>query len=291
MLNMKAKLILLIIAILVGVSCGSYVHAAEQQYDKKEEPTMQILTADIDRTYQDGKMKNTFVITGKSNLNIKKANVVSEGEGDSSFIAYLTTDEFPAAIGSTLLVKVKDKIFLPHSYGGDAKAYWSLELRDVDRASAEILNGSPLPKAPKDSFTVEYWPHRKSYPVNGPVEVGINLANVGKVPLTIYWGTHGGGNYPCRDTQLSFTATLDGVAVVTNPKPLPDGFISSPFVSKPNSDLKRSEDLTQWLQFSKPGKYLVEAIYTVEIMNPEKDALPGRWKVSYRNQFSVQIGE
>jgi hypothetical protein len=291
MVNMNVKPIFLAIGVFLGTCGGSPLHAAEQQDDKKEEPAAQILTADIDRTYQDGKMKNAFVIKGKSNLNIKKANVVSEGEGDSSFIVYLTTDEFPAAVGSTLLVKVKDKIFLPHSYGGDAKAYWSLELRDVDRASAEILNGSPLPKAPKDSFTVEYWPHQKSYPVASPVRVGITLTNVGKVPLTIYWGTHGGGNYPCRDTQLSFTATLDGVAVAANPKPLPDGFISSPFVSKPNSDLKRSEDLTQWLQFKKPGKYLIEATYTVEITNPEKDALPSRWKVSYRNQFSVQIGD
>jgi len=286
---MRVKATFLAIGIFCGV-CGSSATHADEQQDKKQ-PQAQILTANVDRSYQDGKPKNTFVLTGKSKLNIKKSNVISESEGDSRFTVFLTTDEFAPEIGGTLVVEVKDKIFLPFSYGGNAKSYWSLELRDVDRTSAEILNGGPLAKAPKDSFTFEYTPYRKSYPVSSPINVGIQLENIGKVPLTIYWGTTGGGNYPCRDTQLSFTATLDGVKVPANPKPLPDGFISSPFVAKPSSTLKRSEDLTQWLQFQKPGHYLVEATYTVEVMNPQQGALPSRWKVSYHNQFSIQVGD
>lgn len=288
--NMKVKQILLTTGIFL-VACGhARVHAAGQPEIKKEESKAQILTANVDRTYQDGKPSNTFVITGKSNLNIKKADVVSDGEGDSSFTVFLTIDNFSPKIESTLVVKVKNKIFLPYSYGGNTNSYWSLELRDVDRASAEILNGAPLPKAPKDSFTVEYTPYQKSYRVNAPVNVGITLSNIGKIPLKIYWGTTGGGNYPCRDTQLSFTATLDGVKVPVNTQPLPNGFISSPFIAKPSSALKRTEDLTQWLQFQKPGQYLIDAAYTVEILNPVESAMPNRWKVDYHSQFTVQIG-
>ena len=152
---------------------------------------------------------NTFVVTGRSNLAVKKATIRSEGEGDSNFIVYLTTDEFPPEMGSSLVVKVKDKTFVPHSCGGDSRAYWSLELQYIDRASAEILNGGPLPRPPKESLTMDVKPHQEVYLPNTPVKATLVLINIDSAPLTVYWGTLGDGQFRCRDTQLSFKAMLD----------------------------------------------------------------------------------
>ena len=121
------------------------------------------------------------------------------------------------------------------------------------------------------------------------MKVGLQIKNVGDTALTIHWGTHGGGNYQCRDTHLSFTATRDGVAVPANPKPLPDGFIISPHVAQPNTFLKRTVDLSEWLQFENPGDYLINAAYKVEIENPQKDGTPDLWAVTYHQQFTVRV--
>jgi hypothetical protein len=124
-------------------------------------------------------------------------------------------------------------------------------------------------------------------PIGSDGTVFIRVVNAGTVPLRVYWGTTGGGNYPCRDTQLSFTATLDGSPVPPNPKPLPDGFIMSPYEAKPNGALKRTADLSQWVQFEKPGEYMVEAAYRLVIENPQKEGSPRQWSVTYHNRFPV----
>lgn len=288
----KSMAFLLCLGALMGEVACTPTKPVARASDADEEPAIQILAAEIDRTMDDFRNpKNTVVFTGPSTVRFKKANIVAEGEGDKRFTVYVTTDPFPPELGGTLVIKVKDKVFVPHSYGGDSKAYWSLELRNVDGKYAEVLNGGPLPKAPKDSFTIEFTPNQQTYPTKGPVEVGIAIKNIGNTATTIFWGTHGGGNYPCRDTQLSFTATLDGVPVPPNPKPLPDGFISSPYIAKPSTVLKRTTDLTQWLEFGKPGKYLISATHTLIIENPENGGTPNRWTATYHNQFPIQIRE
>ena len=262
--------------------------AESPRESKPEVPDVQVMTAKF--KWKPHQKEPDFTITGVANLSIKKVRVDAGEENPGKFTVHLTVDDFAPDVGRTLMVRVKDKFFRPYSYGGDHKKYWSLELRDIDRTTVEIVNGESLKAPPENAFRVDYLPHQKSYPTGGPVRVGISLRNVGEIPLTIGWGTHGGGNYTCRDTQLSFTATLNGKPVPANPKPLPDGFISSPFVSKPASDLQRSEDLAQWIQFEEPGHYHIEAAWTVQIENPEKDVMPTHWAVVYRNAFVIQIG-
>ena len=289
---MKTKSLLLSLALGAGfLGMAPIASHAQTEPAAKEtaqtQPPVEILLAKIDRTQQADGPRNTFVVTGPAGLALKKVAVIAEK--DNVFIAYLTVDDFKEELGDSLVVRVGDKVLVPYSYGGDKDRYWSLELRDLNKESAEILNGGPLAGAPKESFEIEYSPYQKTYAVDKPVEVQLGVHNVGAVPLTIHWGTSGGGNYPCRDTSLAFTATLDGKPVPANPKPLPPGFISSPFVSKPDNTLKRGVDLSEWLQFSQPGEYLVDAIYTLEINNPVKDASPASWKVDYHNQFSVRV--
>ncbi len=254
-----------------------------------KDPPVQIVAGKVEYVREGDETVAKFTETGPAKLGIKKVTIHAEQGG--RFTVFLLTDDYPREMGGKLRVRVRDKLLTPNSWGGDEKASRSLGLRDVDAATAEILNGGPISKAPKESIKVEYLGLEKSFPLNGPVRVLIWLTNVGQTPLTIHWGTTGGGNYPCRDTQLSFKATLDGAAVATNPKPLPDGFIISPFVLKPNSALKRSEDLRQWIDFRKPGKYEVEVTYTIQIMNPGKDGTPSDWNVSYGDKFTVKMGE
>ena len=248
---------------------------------------VEILFAKVDRTQQADGPRNTFVVTGPAGLAFKKANITRESA--NNFTAFLTVDDYDPKIMDSLVIRIGDKVWVPDGFGGDKDKYWSLELRDVDSATAEILNGGPLAEAPKSSFKIEYSPYQAAYAVDGPVQVELAVINVGEVPLTIYWGTHGGGNYRCRDTQLAFTATLDGEPVPANSKPLPPGFISSPFVSKPNNALRRGIDLSEWLQFSRVGEYLIDATYTLDIYNPDKTASPSHWKVDYHDQFAVRI--
>ncbi len=289
---MKTKSLLLSLALGVGFMGATTVASDAQTEPAAKEtaqaqPPVEVLLAKINRARQADGSLNSFVVTGPAGLALKKVSVIAEK--DNVFIAYLTVDDFEKELGGSLVVRVGDKVLVPYSYGGDEDSYHSLELRDLDKESAQILNGGPLAGAPKASFEIEYSPYQGTYAVDKPVSVQLGVHNVGAVPLTIYWGTHGGGNYPCRDTSLAFTATLDGKPVPLNPKPLPPGFISSPFVSKPDNTLKRGVDLSEWLQFSQTGEYLVDAIYTLEINNPVKDASPASWKVEYRNQFSIRV--
>ncbi len=289
---MKIKALLLSLALGAGLMGATTIASHAQTEPAAREtaqaqPPVEILLAKINRARQADGSPNAFVVTGPAGLALKK--VVVTTEKDNLFNADLTVDDFKEELGDSLVVRVGDKVLVPYSYGGDKDRYWSPELRDLNKESAEILNGGPLAGAPKESFEIEYSPYQGTYAVNKAVEVQLGVHNVGAVPLTIYWGTNGGGNYPCRDTSLAFTATLDGKPMPANPKPLPPGFISSPFVSKPDNTLKRGVDLSEWLQFSQPGEYLVDATYTLEINNPEKDASPASWKVDYHNQFSVRV--
>lgn len=234
-----------------------------------------------------GDAKNNSIVVGPAGLAFKKALIVTEGE--NNFTAHLTIDDFNTKLGNSLVVRVGDKVLKPASWGGNDKRYWLLELRDLDRDHTEILNGGPIPDAPKENFRVEYAPYQPIYKVDGPINIGFHLSNVGKTPTTVFWGTLGSGNDPRRDTQLAFTATLDGAPVPANPKPLLLGYLCSPYVSKPDNTLKRTAELSEWLQFSKPGEYLIKATYTLEIVNPQEDASPARWKVTYRDQFSVRV--
>ena len=292
---MKTKSLLLSLVLgagLMGVTTAAKDAQAEPAAKEaaQTQPLVEILIGKIYLTLQNGHMTGLPVVTGPAGLGFKKATVVNEGKGDRNFTAYLTVDEFSSDRIGSLIVRIGDRYFDPNGYSGaSVDKCFSIELRNLDKESAEILNGGPLSGAPKESFQIEYSPYQKTYAVDKPVTVQLGVNNIGAVPLTIYWGTHGGGNYPCRDTSLAFTATLDGKPVPANPKPLPPGFISSPFVSKPSNTLKRGVDLSEWLQFSKPGDYLVDATYTLEINNPIKDASPASWKVDYHSQFTVRV--
>ncbi len=46
--------------------------------------------------------------------------------------------------------------------------------------------------------------------------------------------------------------------------------------------------MAEWIQFQKPGTYLVDATYTVEIVNPKQE-VPTHWQVRYHHQFSILI--
>jgi len=284
----RTELLTLVVAGIFARGGAMFLGTTDPQDGKAREPLVQLLTANVDRSYRDGKPRNTFTITGTSPLHTKKVFFDEEDASDSTVNAVVGIDECSPEVAQTLIVKVKDRLFLPGSYLGNGGTISSLVLRDVDRASAAILNGGPLPSAPEESINVEMQPLGPAA-LAGQVLVYITVVNVGDVPLTIYWGRTGGGNYPCRDTQLSFQATLDGVPVPANPKPLPDGFIVSPFDAKPNWPLKRTVDLTEWLQFQKPGKYLVEATYEIAIENPQKDASLREWTVRYHKRFPVEI--
>jgi hypothetical protein len=248
--------------------------AACAQSAKNQASQPQLLTAKIDFSGQSPDHK--YTITGVSRLRIKRATVEEEDEEQSGLRVHVTIDECSAEVARGLVVKAGDKVFLPRTYfGNGVEAISILELQGVDRASAELLTGAPLADAPKDSFRVDMVPLD-----NGTIF--ITLVNVGKAPLKVYWGTRGG-----RDKQLSFTATLDGVPVPPDPKPLSDGFIMSPFDAKPNSPLKRTANLSEWLQFQKPGNYMVEATYRLVIENPQPDSSPREWTVTYHNRFPV----
>ncbi len=249
-----------------------------------------ILTAKIDRTYENGAVRNTFALTGTSAVRIKKVNF--RLEDDSTLTASIATTPFDSKTSDILVVEVGDKIFVPFGFGGDTTdALWSIEIRDVDAKSVEILNGKPLPPAPKESLNIEYTPRETKFSLGAPIEVDIKIDNIGKTPLDIFYITWGGGNYLCRDAQLSFTATRDGEPVAPNPKPLPEGFISPPFTLRTKSDLNRSEDLCQWLQFDKAGKYEISASYRVKIKNPQVNSPVEIWNVTYENKFSLTIGD
>lgn len=289
--SMKKPFLALFVVCLFASRAPALSHFHRSAQHSQRGSVVQLLTAKIDRTSENSKPKNTYVVTGKSLLRIKKVDVAAEDESGANYTLYITTDQkFSDAEGAILLVKAKDKLFLPFSFGGDAPdKNWSIELRNVDRASAERLYGKPLELSPKASFKLELSPYGESYALGEPVKIGVSVVNVGAKTFEIFASTTGGGNYRARDTNFSFTATLDGVGVAPVAKPLPDGFISSPFVSKPNNALRWSEDLDEWLLFDKPGKYLVRATYRLQITNPTIGASPIRWNVFYTANFSIHI--
>lgn len=212
-------------------------------------------------------------------------------EDGVTYAAYLTVSRtFGDVEMKHLLVRVGDKIFVVKEFGGNAPgAYNTIGLHLVNVESATLLNGSTLPIAPKTALKIEYTPDETGMTKQGSHYVSILITNVSAKPITFFWGTTGGQNYPCRDTQLLFTATRDGIPVPPNPKPLPPGFISSPITLQPGSFLRRHENLDDWLGITEPGQYLVSASYSLNIQNPEPDSGPIQWWVTYQNQFAVQI--
>ena len=254
-------------------------------------PCVQILSADVfDRHTLDGRGVNAYTVTGVSRLKVLKISVTMEDDG-AGYVAYLKTDKsFTQQEAYHAVVRVGDKILMPSEWGGSSSDVLNtIGFRPLDLASAEALNGGPFSAAPKESLKIEYTPDAGDVMGKGGVYTTIVITNVSDKPITFFWGTTGGGNYPCRDTQLAFSASRDGVPALPNSKPLPPGFISSPLTIQPKSFLRRHENLREWLQLDKPGKYLVSANYTLNIKNPAAGANPQQWSVVYRSQFSVIV--
>ena len=253
---------------------------------------VKFLIGKVDRTLdpQTRQPKNSVVVTGDYKLGVQKVTVIADGPGDTNLIAYIRTDEFPADVSATLLVKVNDKIFVPSSVGGAGAKYFSVELRNLDRASAETLNGGPLTPAPEKALSVVYSADPQ-YKPGGRIAVRIDVTNTTSAPLSFFWGTVGDGQTRCRDAQLSFSATLAGAAVPANPKPLPPGFIGKPITLQPGAPLHHNEDLSEWLQFDKAGTYEVSASYTFDIENPKTGEAPARWTVKNQKAFTIEVKE
>lgn len=281
-MNLRKTFCLCVVMLSLAVRLSTIAYADEAAGERIE-----ILKAKIVRqTSEEGFVTNTVTVTGASGLKVKKI-VVLPGEKQDDYRVLVTTDNFDPKLWDKMVVRVDARVLVPFSAGGDKDFYYSFELRDIDKATMEALNGGPLSEPPKSDIVIEYTPIQVK--LGHPLQVLIDIRSVCQRPLKIYWGTHGGSNYRCRDTQISFQATLDGNAVARNPKPLPDGFISSPFILKPNSRLRRTEELDEWLQIDKPGKYRVTANYIIQIENPDDDGNPHSWKVGYTNEFLMEV--
>ena len=266
------------------------LQSAQAQQPPKP-PSVQILSADVfDRHTRDGRGTNAFTIKGVSPLKVIKTSVTMEEDG-TGYAVYLTTDKsFTLQDAYHAVIRVGNQILIPSEWGGRGQdVNNTIDFRALDRATAEVFNGTPFSAAPKDSLKIEYTPDPAGSPGKNGVYTTIVITNVSDKPVTFFWGTTGGGNYPCRDTQLAFSASRDGVPTLPNPKPLPPGFISSPLTIQPKSFLRRHENLKEWLQLDEPGKYLVSAAYTLNIQNPVADTSPRQWSVVYQNQFSVVV--
>ncbi|RYG63470.1 hypothetical protein EON80_21185 [bacterium] len=244
-------------------------------------------------TYRRDPRTNRFdniKVTGTAPIKIKKVILMPGSRDEKGMRAYLTTDNFTDEEEAKFIVKIKDKLMVPFGYGGGDGKFWSLELRDVDAESAKILAGKALDPAPKADFKIQFSPRPPRIKIGEKVQIALKITNIGATPWQIFYATDGGSNYPCRDLRFSFTATRNGQKVSANPKPLPPGFISSPFIIKPNSTLNRTIDLDEWLQFDHPGTYEVDVVYFITVKNPKKDELPGEWDISYPSHFSVEVG-
>lgn len=230
-----------------------------------------------------------YTLKEKTSIHIQNIRVMPDPNISSLYEVHLYTDKFVLGKNWNYIVRCNETYFKAKSFMGNDGVMSIIVFGGLTKQKAELLSGESIGGFPKGDIHIDYDVH-ESYPLNSGVNVGIGITNNGKTPLDIYWETLGNGSTEYRDTQLTFSATLNNVPVAKNPNPKPDGYASKPHLFRPGSSQRRDVHLSDWLEFKNPGAYLVNVDYTLEIKNPEaKAGSVQSWKVTYHHQFKIEV--
>ena len=258
-------------------------------------PTIELLTGNIARTQTGSEQTERIAVTGKSDLAIKHARLRQAFRPDgNTYEGYVTTTkQFTNQQADHIVVRIGRKLFAPLIYWRgfgepETTLHHDFYLEDVDPVSAQALNGGSPIRSPKESLAVSYVQQRTGHIAKGHVYLKILIRNVGTRPITLFWRGMGRGIYPGRDNCLWFDST-PAVPATPAPDGLPGGFLSWSLTLQPGAVLRRDEDLGQWLQLIRPGKYMIKATYRIVVQNPAPDPGPNDWELIYSNQFPVQV--
>jgi len=241
----------------------------------------------------DGKLYSidgrSYALKKKTDIEVIRSSIMPDPNNSSLYEVDFRTSDFSKEKDFFYFLKCGDKVFQILSMGGNKDSMFMVSLQALTQETAEFLTGQTMAMPPKEDLQITY-DTDKAYSPDSEISVSILITNSGKKDLSVYWGTLGDGHAKYKDAQLKFSATLNGKPVNATPYPVPDGFISSPHLFRPNTALRTNAHLADWLDFTKPGIYHVNAIYTLEIQNPngKSDAIKS-WKVNYQNQFDIHV--
>jgi len=150
---------------------------------------------------------------------------------------------------------------------------------------ADSQKTGPEKSHPGYMMKVSFTP-KKEFVIGEPVEVILNIKNVGKNAFTFL---RGGRQRGYRDNQFAFSAgTWDRMLPdIGNPSNF--GGIGTFVTLEAGKDVSIPIDLKKWFAFDTTGVFSVRGSYLMEFYDPKLDDSPQIWKDSACGEFTVII--
>ncbi|MDA7980004.1 MAG: hypothetical protein MPJ50_14640 [Pirellulales bacterium] len=188
--------------------------------------------------------------------------------------------DLPANVGHMVIVAAGQYLFV-NSHGSQEDGLTTLHARIAGKKAADQVAKAfntkvHLRQHPGHKIITRFTPKAESFPVGQPVEIQLEIKNVGDGPIRFY---QGGQQRGYRDNQFRFTAMSGsgyGPAVPDTGNPRNFGGMAGLQTIQPGESFKIDIGLDKWFQLEAPDTYLITGLYEIELYS-EDDRRHALW--------------
>jgi hypothetical protein len=220
---------------------------------------------------------STVRLGGKAGMQIRRAHIYSEDNGNTEFNVILETSSYEVNPANSQMVKPVVFRFGQRAYSCSG---WVGNIEDIgnpirfnvhgqDEAEAMakwLSTTCDLRSPPGYKLYARFVPSKTEFNTNEPVMVKFQLKNLDDRNVIFM---RGGSNRGSRDNQYGFRAMYQyGVPVADTGDPLNFGGLMGPVSLDPGKVFEDQIDLKKWFAFDKPGRYEIHGFYHLAFYRP-----------------------